>query len=55
MWQTMGPRDLAGVPAHPPVRFFPAITVELEDILFITICMLDLAEFQVGGGGGTRF
>ena len=29
---------------------FPAITVELEDILFITI-MLDLAEFHEGGGG----
>ena len=30
---------------------FPAITVELEDILFIKI-MLDLAEFHEGGGGG---
>ena len=54
MWQIMGPRDLAGVPPHPPVRDFPAITVELEDILFITI-MLDLAEFHEGGGEEARF
>ena len=41
---TIGPRNLAGF--H--LSYFPAITVELEDVLFITI-MLDLAEFQVGG------